>query len=307
MKAFTTLFALLFSGLLFANPLKDIVVFGDSLSDNGNIYEFMGRKLPESPPYYDGRFSNGLLWVEHLTKSYFPKNPEAHLHDYAFGGAGVTEDIEEEDLFSLRREINVYLADHQGKAEEDSLFVVWIGANNYLGLPDDMEETVTAVNSGIVRDLKYLADAGAKHILVVNLPDLGKTPAAHEFGAEETLSNYSQRHNELLLNAIHGLTQTYPQVQWIHFDANGGVKGFIDSPEQYGFKNVTQSCYDTLIDKHASNTMLSIAAKVQVKPGVLCDDYLFFDRVHPTSPAHRMLAEQTRILLENYGVEFAKE
>ncbi|MFA5961011.1 MAG: SGNH/GDSL hydrolase family protein [Tatlockia sp.] len=307
MKALSIVFALLFSSLSLANPLKDIVVFGDSLSDNGNIYEFMGHRLPQSPPYYSGRFSNGLLWVEHLAQSYYPDNASAHLFDYAFGGAGVSFDIGDEDLFSLRREMDVYLSSHEGKADENSLFVVWIGANNYLGLPEEVEDTLTQVNAGIARDLRYLVAAGARHILVVNLPDLGTTPAAVELGSKETLSYFSKRHNALLLNTVNELKQENPDVQWIHFDANNGVKEFIKSPEKYGFTNVTESCYDTLIDKHAPNTMLSIAANVKIQEDATCEGYLFFDRVHPAAPAHRLLAEQTKAVLDTAGVEFSQE
>ena len=66
MKLLATLSAFLFSGIVAATPLQNIVVFGDSLSDNGNLYEIMKHQLPQSPPYYKGRFSNGPVWVEHL-------------------------------------------------------------------------------------------------------------------------------------------------------------------------------------------------------------------------------------------------
>lgn len=90
MKRVTTIFlGLLWSMVIFANPLNKIVIFGDSLSDNGNLYEYMHHQLPLSPPYYEGRFTNGLDWVELLTQKFYPNSVKAHLEDYAFGGAGV--------------------------------------------------------------------------------------------------------------------------------------------------------------------------------------------------------------------------
>ena len=43
-----------------------IIVFGDSVTDSGNVWELTDRKEPASPPYFEGRFSNGPVWVEYL-------------------------------------------------------------------------------------------------------------------------------------------------------------------------------------------------------------------------------------------------
>jgi phospholipase/lecithinase/hemolysin len=40
-----------------AAPFSNIFVYGDSLSDLGNIYKVSGGTIPLSPPYYNGRFS----------------------------------------------------------------------------------------------------------------------------------------------------------------------------------------------------------------------------------------------------------
>jgi len=52
MKLLATLGAFLFSGIVAATPLHNVVIFGDSLSDNGNLYEFMKHQLPQSPPVF---------------------------------------------------------------------------------------------------------------------------------------------------------------------------------------------------------------------------------------------------------------
>ncbi|MDF1929887.1 hypothetical protein PGH45_07210 [Legionella pneumophila] len=49
MKLLASLCAFLLSGVVSATPLNNIVVFGDSLSDNGNLYEYMKHQLPQSP------------------------------------------------------------------------------------------------------------------------------------------------------------------------------------------------------------------------------------------------------------------
>src|SRR6185369_7310765 len=62
-----------------------IKAFGDSTCDNGNgTYTYLNHTYPPSPPYYNGRFSNGPVWVEYLSNLL-----NTALYDYAWGGATV--------------------------------------------------------------------------------------------------------------------------------------------------------------------------------------------------------------------------
>ncbi|BCA94407.1 lysophospholipase [Legionella antarctica] len=305
MKLLATLGAYLFSGIVAANPLHNIVVFGDSLSDNGNLYEFMKHQLPQSPPYFEGRFSNGPVWIEYLVKSYFPENPSEHLLDYAFGGAGVSEEEGDDVLFTLRREVDSYLLAHDDKASTDSLFVVWIGANNYLGMPGDVEQTLTDVNTGIAHSLDRLAEKGAKQILLLNLPDLSRTPAALEFGSVELFSYFTTQHNKLLEQTITNFKQKYPDINWLFFDLNQALNLLLENPEEYGFDNITGTCANAVVDELTKKSVLKMVARVTPKEGEhVCDGYLFFDLVHPTALAHKILSEKARMMLDESGVSF---
>ena len=62
----------------------EVVVFGDSLSDNGNLVIVEGQPLPDPTLYYQGRLSNGPVWVEYLTN---PRHLGTALSDKAYGGA----------------------------------------------------------------------------------------------------------------------------------------------------------------------------------------------------------------------------
>src|SRR5690242_16448431 len=94
MKAISKLlvFIFFFSGFAFTAPLKNIVIFGDSLSDTGNIYKKYFESIPSSPPYFKGRYSNGPVWVEYLANLYFPNNGASHLLNYAYGGSQVVSE-----------------------------------------------------------------------------------------------------------------------------------------------------------------------------------------------------------------------
>src|SRR5262245_37490212 len=58
--------------LAVAVPFREVVVFGDSLSDTGNVFTVtepvLAEAIPVSPPYFQGRFSNGPVWVERLAE-----------------------------------------------------------------------------------------------------------------------------------------------------------------------------------------------------------------------------------------------
>lgn len=305
MKLLATIGAFLFSGIVWATPLHNIVVFGDSLSDNGNLYKFMKYQLPPSPPYHEGRFSNGPVWIEHVIASYFPNDPAAHLLDYAYGGAGVSEEDGADDvLFTLRREVNSYLLEHHDKASADSLFVIWIGSNNYLAFPSEVEKTLHDVQLGIIHSMERLVEKGAKHILVVNLPDLGRTPAAIEFGSINEMTYFAKEHNNLLSKAVDELKQKYPDVEWLHYDLHQAFEEVMSHPQDYGFTNLTSTCVNSVVEDITKTSVLKMVASV--KPNTTqdgCTGYLFFDLVHPTALAHKILGDRAREMLDQAGIE----
>ncbi|STX28184.1 lysophospholipase A [Legionella beliardensis] len=306
MKAFVTVCVLVFSTFINASQLNNIVVFGDSLSDNGNLYEHMHHLIPQNPPYYDGRFSNGPVWIEQLVSSYFPNNVASHLSDHAFGGAAIAENSSDDEiLFTLNREINTYLLGRQNKADPKSLYVVWIGGNNYLALPENEEHTNTVVTQGIAAGVERLVKAGARHILVLNLPDLGQTPAARALQVEAKLTRLSKHHNELLVKAIHGLKRKYSKVQWLYFDAYKIFNKFLSSAADYGFTNTLNSCYDVSVDKPSINATVLMAAKASKIQDDSCEGYVFFDPVHPTTMAHQLIAQEVHAILDAAHIQFS--
>lgn len=313
MRALISALILCISTVVSATTLNKFVVFGDSLSDNGNLYEYLKHQLPMSPPYYDGRFTNGPVWIESLIGSYYPaSSTKEHFLDYAFGGAPL-EDVDGDTLFTLRSQLDNYFLTHQNSADANSLYVIWIGSNDYLNLPEDLngynaEETVQPIMASMHRSLKRLVDNGAKHILILNLPDLGRTPIARDFAAETELSASSTRHNELLLADVEAFKVSNPDVQWLYFDIRSALDEMLTSPAQFGFTNVTDTCYEAASEEPSVHTVLNMVSSIRVgKVGLhknACDGFLFFDPVHPSQAAHRLLAKRVRNLLDEADVHF---
>src|SRR5579864_4818065 len=173
------------AAITLAGPISSVVVYGDSLSDNGNLYAAIG--YPPSPPYYAGRFSNGPMAVEDLAAQL-----GVPLIDYAIGGAttgvgnysdGGTVSHQNTlpgmtSLFDTTSStLTPYLA--------GGLFIVWGGPDDFLA-PDPNDSFPAGVAAHAVADLDSivagLATLGAHNILVLGMPDLGLTPFYHSQG-----------------------------------------------------------------------------------------------------------------------------
>lgn len=152
--------------------LKELLVFGDSLSDVGNFY-IMNKKVDPKEPYYEGRFSNGPLWIEVFAEEMRlpPVKPSlAGGLNYAYGGAR-TGDGEREGKPDIGAQINEYLKKTGGKVKRNQLVVICGGSNDFLkGNPI---QTIP----NMIESIERLAKAGGKTFLVSNFPPLGCLPA----------------------------------------------------------------------------------------------------------------------------------
>ena len=162
---------------------ESLVVFGDSLSDTGNLYAMTG--LPPSPPNADGRFSDGAVWVEYLA-GYLGISPVDTLN-LAVGGAtsGHGNTIVGPGA-GLLDQVESYVAavDVADRRLRQTLFVLWIGANDF-DTTYDPELLVGGAMDNIAAAIRSLARAGAPTVLVPNLPDLALTPRVALFEPPE--------------------------------------------------------------------------------------------------------------------------
>ena len=241
-----------------ADTYSAVFVYGDSLSDNGNLFAATG--IPPAP-YFNGRFSNGPVAVEQLAAQL-----GAPLFDFAWGGAttGVGNQGDggtqtSPGAFGLPGML-VELATYPVPAVliPSSLFVVWGGANDFeiAGSP-----TVAAGNIDAI--VATLQAAGATHILVPGLPDLGLTP---EFYGSAAATLYSNQFNAALQGSLpSGAT---------YFDTFGFLNGVEANPAAYGITNLTTPCFD--------------GTTVCANPS----QFLFWDGIHPTTSADAFLATQ---------------
>lgn len=221
-----------------------IVSFGDSLSDNGNLYHYLAHIIPKSPPYYKGHFSNGSVWVETLYQDYFPNGKSEKFLNYSVGGAGAVLSYKENLPYTLTAEVEDYLYLHHYTNKDKSLFIIWVGANNYLNAPTNVDAITSSVVNAIGDNIKTLVDRGAVMFLVVNLPDMGKTPEASKENHQELLTELTVKHNQKLLDKYNELKEEYPNVNFAYFDVYSLFNQLMSAPQQFSITNIKDPCYE---------------------------------------------------------------
>ncbi len=275
---------------------SSITIFGDSLSDPGNIPKLIGLDYPP-PPYFENQFSNGPVYAKYLNTLFGINAP---LNDYAIGGAktgaGNVGGLPGNPSIGLPNagmdgELDYYLQGHPTPSKSD-LFIVWGGANDYLNTVPTFQTLglrgkalsqyllspagpVTAAVNDLSTDVRRLAAIGVKNFVVPNLPDLGDTPDLN--GKKITMvqgGQLAEVHNKALAAAMGSLQQQL-KVNITIVDVGAIFKDIIADPAKYGLdpRNINDEC------------ILNSACVAQHK------NYLFWDDVHPTGLVQQELSE----------------
>jgi phospholipase/lecithinase/hemolysin len=277
-----------------------IVVFGDSLSDTGNVAHLTqakyGIRIPgTAADYTDGRFTDGAdteppaqnffgVWIEQYAAT-LPSKPEVKNSldggtNYAYGfattGGGTGEftfgpsDELFVDVNNIGEQITTYLATHP-KIDDKTLFVVWGGAIDVLYATSSDDVVDSAVHQAV--NIQRLIDAGATEFIVPNLPPLGLVPRLNGSTATSVpATEASALYNEVLRQSLAGLRDFNPRrrLQLSQLDVYALFNKVVASPSIYSLVNVTASSQGEPVDP---------------------DTYLFWDDLHPTTRGHRILAE----------------
>jgi phospholipase/lecithinase/hemolysin len=266
-------------------------VFGDSLSDVGNVYLGSGGLEPASP-YVGGQFSNGPVWAQDLAgKLGLPAlTPSlAGGTDYAFGGATTGSSYTNNPLVpNLELQVGGFLASN-ASAPSDALYTFSIGANDLFAILNGQTGGLTAAQAAgaaaqvVANEAAALAAAGAKKLVLFDVPDLGQTPEITALGPDASVaaSRLSLFFDQSVLIDLAPVEAAGLTV----YDLNtyALIDAAVQNPGAFGFSNVTDSCW---------------TGGFTGGPGSLCstdpavqDTYLFWDGVHPTAAGHLLVAD----------------
>ena len=281
------------------SPYTKTVVFGDSLSDAG----YFRPLLPASANPIIGQFTTnpGWIWAEYVA-DYYGTNGGAHGNgqngdNYAIGGARVSVDTSQVlvpgtpavPVYSLKTQMNQYLAANGGKADPNALYTVWGGANDLFAIQRGapLAATLGAAVTDQVGIVGTLKAAGAQYVVVPTIPDIGLTPDARAAGPAGMAAGtaLAKAYNDALFGGLKAAGLQVIPVDTFHI-----LQEIVASPSTYGFVNATGKACLTA-------TSLTCSPAAYATPDAY-QTYVFADGVHPSNATHQMLGQYTLSILE---------
>ncbi|MGU3495674.1 autotransporter domain-containing protein [Xanthobacteraceae bacterium A53D] len=311
---------------------------GDSLTDVGRTYErssALGHPAPVGPPYADGRFSNGQVWVEYLSQ--LNGLPYVKAQNLAWGGA-VTGSYYSLELYAITHlgdQVRQFRNGVTGKEFSSWSFMPWtrqtprqassayganplititIGGNNFRQYVEDnpvhdaahLQKEVNAVKEGArnaVRDMQSaigtrpdIALNGATYY-VWTVADVSTTPkfSGLDPAFNSELSAGVKAANRGLKENLYKLGDDFAKTS-----PNSRIV-VVDAAAFLAEVQADPTAFGFVI---ANQNCVASATGAYVNgcSAANVGDYLFWDEFHPTTKAHEMIAHyaQTTDWLE-YG------
>jgi outer membrane lipase/esterase len=275
-----------------------MVVFGDSLSDVGNdafwASLFLGYKTsngrftsdPKSSPPNKGTG----VWHEELATDLGiapATRSSSGGSDWAYGGATTGSGTSDGIVVNVGQQLLNYLSKVSNKASGTALYAIWAGGNDLFAPADsagtgtvgihDFESAANTAATNLKNYISALAADGAKYFIWPNLPALDQTPRAHanySSSVDAALADAVQVFNSDVASAIQAIESNRPDVTIYACDVHTW------------FNELLAGTYP---NNSFSNVTLGASS---VTPVPKCADaYLFWDQIHPTEKAHRILGD----------------
>jgi outer membrane lipase/esterase len=268
-----------------APTFSQLLVFGDSLVDSGNAH--LGPRpadIPDPAPaalgYFQGRFSNGYNFADYLSFTYVGTPATSFVEggtNFAVGGAKAAfSPIEVSPSFLPQLQL---FAGTMQPIASDALVLVTFGGNDVRSViadpgPVDFTPTLAAMSLG----LSSLTLAGAQHIVVTGVADMGALPISQTFGSAATaLATARSQALNVQFAALASMLALSTGADIEFFDLFGLEQLLRADPAAFGLPalNTTATCQSG------------------GAPAVLsgCNGYLYFDAVHPTTQVHAVIAD----------------
>ena len=282
-----------------AGPYTAEYVFGDSLSDNGNLAEAYYRQNFPNPPSYHDSFTNGPVAAEvlagrlglSLTPSLFVTGFQDVFNlfggaayvpgtNYAVAGAtaAATPAFGGIPGANLTQQVAAYSAYKSFTADPNALYFVLAGGNDVRQAALNNLGT-SAVLAGVAAEVgavQTLIAEGARNILVVNVPNVGVIPEFTQDNpsAAAAATTYSQQFDLALASGLAGLTR--PTGTKLNlFDLYAFNTNVAANAGAYGITDTTDRCF--------TNTPLTpMATPACGINGANIDQYFYWDAIHPT-------------------------
>jgi len=290
-----------------AQQFSQVVVFGDSLSDAGDFKPVLAASgVPPSLLTILGRFTTapGPVWSE-LVSAYYgaPTGPSNANNGniFAQGGARVALNSSSTPTGAAQRpvttQVTEYLARAGGNADPNALFAIWAGANDVLQTlgalsagaitSDQGSAAIQAAATAEIQQIARLRAAGARYVVVFNLPNIGATPGLRAAGAAAS-AGATQLAAGFNLSLLAGLQSAGLRV--IPVDSFSLLAEIQANSAAYGFTNITTPACGAFPPFSSGPDALFCPPQVWAAPNANLT-YLFADGIHPTTAAQAMIAQ----------------
>ena len=282
--------------------IKSIVVFGDSLSDAGNVplwavdHDVDPDILYPSPPYYMGRGSNGPVWIEVVAAAYgYGVAPSgAGGTNFAFAGAESGPGLSDQFSPNFHAQIRLWQQAVTNEVIEPpmpwQLFVVWFGPNDMLRYlvetamagelltPEGIGATIQATVENLATGIVGIHGLNGRMFLVPNMPPLHLTPwgLSQDEQLQDVLAAMTDGFNAALDQALTRIENAYDKVTILRLDTHGLMVDALMNPADYALEEVYLPALDV-----SSGTFLG-------DPNV----FLSWDGFHPTAVVHALIAQR---------------
>ncbi|MGB7405442.1 MAG: SGNH/GDSL hydrolase family protein [Pacificimonas sp.] len=166
-------------------PYSDLIVFGDSLVDSGNIFTVTGGLVPDpTAGYFNGRFQEGPNFADLLNNEIEGSLLAPSLlggDNYAYGGARIVSNLGDgpgQDLIpDLDLQVGTYFFGTGGTADADALYAINMAGNDIFAIGRGQtgglsaDEYIALAAQRTVANVVALDQAGATNILLMGVPN----------------------------------------------------------------------------------------------------------------------------------------
>lgn len=260
---------------------SSLVFFGDSLTDNGNLFALTGQP---APPYVNGRFSNGPTYAEIV-----PGLLGVTAQNFAFGGAEAANNGSpgENPIINLNAQVSTFLASLPPTGAPDGTAAVLnIGNNDYLRFapasPAEVPAYIGQVVGSIGAEAQRLLAAGVNEIILFTLPGVAVTPLGATLAPAQLAGAQAivEGHNAGIVQLATSLGQLGVQVEVVDIFRLAQELGA--DRETFGFKTTTTP----VVAPGPDGTPVATG----IDQVLDADEIAFFDAIHPTGAAHGVQA-----------------
>lgn len=303
-------------------------------------------------PYWQSRFSNGPVWNEYLARMlHINQVDESAYVNKAFSGAWTTTYDHQLSAWNLIRHpiltlkalvvgklippslglvVQAYLMEHD-RLDGQAVYFLFSGGNDFLNvlrfednynsvyLNDYINNVLSSLHSAITK----LNRAGARHLVVFSVPQVGKTPLYVHRAESSFLDRAVEQYNQRLEAMIKQVRESHPKLDILFIDSQAMMRQVALNNGVHVFTNIQDACIDVKLPMFAparktpfsNNQVLDYAARLQENreqwgPAAanyhVCDnpeDYLFWDEIHPTTLAHQLLAWEVCQIMHAHGYQ----